>query len=80
MSDSSLVFVDTKVIVYALAEGGDRCTKRRGGTGRLAGSARISFWDALLFVFATRLGAEVLLTEDLNPGQRIGSVRIVSPF
>lgn len=48
--------------------------------GRLAGSARISFWDALLIVSAARLGAEILLTEDLNPGQPLGGVRIASPF
>ena len=138
MSDSSLVFVDTNVFIYALTQGSDprhekarrrlqplleaarvclstqvlqevfvTLTKKLGRStaeasaviedlatyrhvqvdagaildaARLAGSARISFWAALLVVSATRLGAELLLTEDWNPGQRIGGVRIESPF
>lgn len=47
---------------------------------RLCGDSKISFWDALIVVSASRMGAEVLLTEDLNHGQRIGSVRVDNPF
>lgn len=47
---------------------------------RLAESARLSFWDALLVLSAARLGAAMLLTEHLNRGQVIAGVRIASPF
>lgn len=40
----------------------------------------ISFWDALVVVAASRLGAVRLLTEDLQAGQTIGGVKIESPF
>jgi predicted nucleic acid-binding protein len=46
----------------------------------LAGEARISFWDALIVVAASRSGAAVLYTEDLNDGQEILGVRISNPF
>lgn len=46
----------------------------------LARDARISFWDALLIAAARRLGATVLLTEDLNDGQTIAGVEIRNPF
>ena len=41
---------------------------------------RISFWDALIVNAANTAGAEVLLTEDLSPGQRYGSVVVENPF
>ncbi|MDE0191201.1 MAG: PIN domain-containing protein [Gammaproteobacteria bacterium] len=41
---------------------------------------RISFWDALIVNAANVASAEVLLTEDLNPGQRYGSVVVENPF
>lgn len=41
---------------------------------------RISFWDALIVVSARAMGAEVLLTEDLQHGQVIEGVRVVNPF
>ncbi|HVS14307.1 MAG TPA: PIN domain-containing protein [Thermoanaerobaculia bacterium] len=41
---------------------------------------RLSFWDALIVQAANAAGAEVLLTEDLNAGQRYGSVEAVNPF
>ncbi|HLA16922.1 MAG TPA: PIN domain-containing protein [Candidatus Limnocylindrales bacterium] len=40
----------------------------------------ISFWDALVVVAASRLGAARLLTEDLGHGQVIAGVRIENPF
>ena len=40
----------------------------------------ISFWDALIVEAAADAGCKVLLTEDLNDGQRIRGVRIVNPF
>ena len=40
----------------------------------------VSFWDALVVVAASRLGAARLLTEDLQHGQTIAGVRIENPF
>jgi len=47
---------------------------------RLEEEAMINFWDALIVVSAAKTGAERLLTEDLNPGQRLLGVRIENPF
>jgi len=47
---------------------------------RLADQTRISFWDALVVVAASRSGAKVLFTEDLNDGQEILGVRVRNPF
>jgi predicted nucleic acid-binding protein len=47
---------------------------------RIEDEARIGFWDALICAAALKSGAEAILSEDLNPGQRILGVRIVNPF
>jgi predicted nucleic acid-binding protein len=41
---------------------------------------RISYWDAAIIIAAERLGATTLYSEDLNDGQRYGSVTVVNPF
>jgi predicted nucleic acid-binding protein len=41
---------------------------------------QISFWDAMILAAAEQSGAERLLTEDLNAGQKIVGIEIVSPF
>ncbi len=46
----------------------------------LAEQVKLSFWDALVVVAASRSGAAVLYTEDLNDGQEIMGVRIRNPF
>jgi len=46
----------------------------------LAEQAKLSFWDALVVVAASRAGASVLYTEDLNDGQEILGVRVTNPF
>jgi predicted nucleic acid-binding protein len=46
----------------------------------LAGSASLSFWDALIVVAAARSGSSVLYTEDLNGGQAILGVQVTNPF
>jgi predicted nucleic acid-binding protein len=43
-------------------------------------SARIGFWDALIVACAIKSGASRVVSEDLNAGQSIGSVKIVNPF
>ena len=47
---------------------------------RLQQKAQLSFWDALIVQAAIAAGCERLYSEDLNAGQRFGSVLIVNPF
>src|ERR1700691_4254130 len=47
---------------------------------RIEDDARIGFWDALIVASALKAGAERILSEDLNAGQKIRGVRIESPF
>lgn len=47
---------------------------------RLARSAQISIWDALMVAAAAESGCVTLYTEDLNHGQVIAGVRVVNPF
>jgi len=41
---------------------------------------KISFWDAMIVQAANAAGVERLYSEDLNHGQRYGSVVAVNPF
>ncbi len=41
---------------------------------------RQAFWDALIIVAASRLGAGWLVSEDLQHGRRIANLEIVDPF
>lgn len=43
-------------------------------------SSQLSYWDGLVVAAAARAGCRRLLTEDLNDGQVIGSVRVENPF
>jgi predicted nucleic acid-binding protein len=47
---------------------------------RIEDDGRIGFWDALIVASALKAGAERILSEDLNAGQKIRGVRIESPF
>jgi predicted nucleic acid-binding protein len=40
----------------------------------------LSFWDALLWATADRVGVRYLLTEDYQDGRTIGGVTFVDPF
>ena len=42
--------------------------------------AQLSFWDAMVVQAAINGGCDKLYTEDLNAGQRFGSVVVVNPF
>jgi predicted nucleic acid-binding protein len=42
--------------------------------------AQLSFWDALIVEAAIRGGCDRLYSEDLNAGQRFGTLVIVNPF
>jgi predicted nucleic acid-binding protein len=48
--------------------------------GELAGTAGISFWDAMILRAARRSGAEVVWSEDLNAGQVFDGVEVRNPF
>ena len=41
---------------------------------------QISYWDGAIIAAAQEIGADTLYSEDLNHGQRYGSVRVVNPF
>lgn len=41
---------------------------------------QISFWDSLILAAAESGGARVVLSEDLNHGQRYGNVLVENPF
>ena len=47
---------------------------------RIEQQFQISFWDALIVAAAQAAEADVLFTEDLNHGQRYGSVQVRNPF
>lgn len=40
----------------------------------------LAFWNALIIVAARQLGADVVLTEDVQHGRTFGDVRVQSPF
>jgi predicted nucleic acid-binding protein len=42
--------------------------------------AQLSFWDALIIQAAIVSGCDTLYSEDLNAGQRFGSVVVLNPF
>ncbi len=41
---------------------------------------QISYWDAAVVAAAEQLETPILYTEDLNHGQRYGTVRVMNPF
>lgn len=47
---------------------------------RRSASSQVSYWDALIIESALYAGATVLLTEDLQHGQRFEALRVVNPF
>jgi predicted nucleic acid-binding protein len=42
--------------------------------------SRIGFWDAMIVLAASESACDVLWTEDLADGQRLGSVQVRNPF
>lgn len=41
---------------------------------------QISFWDAMILHSALSLGCQIIWSEDLNPGQMYGTLRLMNPF
>jgi len=46
----------------------------------LSSAHKLSFWDSLVIVAASRSGARRLYTEDLQHGRTILGIQIVNPF
>ncbi len=40
----------------------------------------LSFWDSLIVASAQQLGCDILLSEDMQHGQKFGDLQIVNPF
>ena len=47
---------------------------------RIEDESRTGFWDALIVSSAAKSGANRILSEDLNAGQRIAGILVVNPF
>ena len=47
---------------------------------QLRDRAALSWYDSLIVVAALQAGCDLLLTEDLQHGQRFGSLQIANPF
>jgi predicted nucleic acid-binding protein len=47
---------------------------------RIEDESEIGFWDALIVAAAAKSGATRLLSEDLNPGQKIAGLSVENPF
>lgn len=40
----------------------------------------LSFWDSLIVASAQQLGCDILLSEDLQHGQKFGEMQVINPF
>ena len=58
--------------------GASRSSVERALSEAMAG--RFSYWDALLLASANEAQCDVLFSEDMNPGARLGTVEVVTPF
>jgi predicted nucleic acid-binding protein len=47
---------------------------------RIEDESRLGFWDSLIMAAAAKAGALRILSEDLNPQQKIAGVRVENPF
>ena len=47
---------------------------------RRSARSQVSYWDALIIETALAAGATVLLTEDLQHGQKFGRLRVTNPL
>jgi predicted nucleic acid-binding protein len=51
-----------------------------GAALRAMGAHTLSFWDAMLWAAAERLGVQYLLSEDFQDGRQLGGVTFVNPL
>jgi predicted nucleic acid-binding protein len=47
---------------------------------RIEDESKLSFWDALIVASVVKSGANRLLSEDMNAGQKFRGIRIENPF
>jgi predicted nucleic acid-binding protein len=74
--EDSLRFLDRLRTVFAVHAANERDFDRATG-----GEARgLSFWDAMLWATADRIGVRYLLTEDFQDGRVLGGVTFINPF
>ena len=78
---SGPVFVDTNVLVY-WQDTSDlaKQSRTRSWIAHLGHRRLVRTRDALIVAAAQSCGCSVLLTEDLQHGQRLGDVRVIDPF
>jgi predicted nucleic acid-binding protein len=74
--EDMLGFLDRLRAVLAVHAAKESDFDRATGAARLG----LSFWDALLWATAERIGARWLLTEDFQNGRTLGGVTFVNPF
>ena len=41
---------------------------------------KLAFWDAMLWAAARQAGCEIMLSEDLQDGRKLGGVTVINPF
>ncbi len=51
-----------------------------GEAARLSSAHELQFFDALILSAAARMGATLLLSEDMHDGLEIGTIRVLNPF
>ena len=87
-------FVDTNMLIYAASGAFDEPAKYRcaweiidNGTYAISGQLlahvqrdQISYWGAALIAGAEAISIPTLYTEDLNHGQKYGTVTVINPF
>ena len=74
--EDSLRFLDRLRTVLAVHAADERDFDRATGAERHG----LSFWDALLWATADRVGVQYLLTEDFQDRRVLGGVTFVNPF
>jgi predicted nucleic acid-binding protein len=63
-----------------LASGALPRQRRRSRRPFVEDEPKIGFWDALICASALKAGAQRILSEDLNAGQKIAGIRIENLF
>jgi predicted nucleic acid-binding protein len=74
--EDSLRFLERLRTVLAVHAANERDFDRATG-GEAHG---LSFWDAMIWATADRIGAQYLLSEDFQDGRVLGGVTFVNPF
>lgn len=71
-----------RAIVAAYGEWCDVATEPQliVAASRLEEEHRLSFWDSLIVQAAIQVGAELLVSEDMQNGRRFGALTIENPF